>query len=564
MARIYGIDLGHHTVRLSVWEGSFGRLDLEGYEEARVAQDLAAPPDILTRLAALDGLLAQRERHASDTVVVGFPTEMASVRRIQLPFDDKEKVQQALPFEVENQVPFDLDDMLLSHRILDSSGGGSVVLCGMAPQARVSDLLEVLDERNIDPKTLTVDADLLGAFATDGVQVVVDLGHTRTLMTLCIDGQVVDMRALSRGGREITVSLAGHLGLDFESAEAQKHRVGLGVEAETGEIGLVEAEWLDAEPTETDMTGSGWDDETPATELPKVEMAALADNVAEGVKNAFVPLLSELRASLIALEDKHGIEVSELLIAGGGARLIGVRSLLTEVLGVPIRRVQIEAGIDGSPVDATYSLAHATVSCVGGKTRMLDLRVDAFAFRGNLAAIGNILRYSALAATALFIAGLGFFAYQTAALNAEMAAAETEMAEIVIAAFPDVNPDKVSDPNMAQAIMLEKTAETTARQEAIASIMPDDPPILTLWEAISDNVPKHTDARIDVRELQISDGTVQIKAETDGFEDAAKIEASLQSYPRFKDARKGDEKKVKESIRFSVTIPLDAEETEEG
>ena len=564
MAHIYGIDLGHHTVRLSVWEGSFGRMTLEGYDKAAVAQDLEAPPDILTRLAALDGLLARRERHGSDTFVMGFPTEQASVRRIELPFGDKDKVQQALPFEVENQVPFDLEDMLLAHRILDSSSFGSEVLCGMAPQQQMSDLLDMLQERNIDPKALAVDADLLGIFASQGVQVAVDFGHTRTLMTLCIDGKVVDMRALSRGGRDLTLAVAKALNVDFETAEAQKHRVGLGEEAATGEIGLVEAEWLDAEPTETGSSTAGWDDADTAADLPKVEMAAASDDVADITKEAFVALLAELRASLIALEDKHGVEVAELLICGGGSRMLGMRTLLTEVLGVPIRRVHIEAPDDGSPADATYALAHAAVSRVGDKSPLLDLRVDAFAYRGNLTMIGNVMRYSALAATALLVAGVGFFVYQTAALNAEMAEVEAEIAEAVVAAFPDVDPGKVSDPNMAQAIMMEKTAETTARQEAINAIMPEEPPILSLWAAVADNLPKHTEARVDVRELQISDGTVQLSAETDGFEDAAKIEASLQAYPRFKDARKGDEKKVKESIRFSVTIPLEADETEEG
>ena len=57
MANVYGIDLGHHTVRLTTFEGSFGRLNFVDRAESPVAQDLEAPADLITRLAALDALL---------------------------------------------------------------------------------------------------------------------------------------------------------------------------------------------------------------------------------------------------------------------------------------------------------------------------------------------------------------------------------------------------------------------------------------------------------------------------------------------------------------------------
>ena len=85
-----------------------------------------------------------------------------------------------------------------------------------------------------------------------------------------------------------------------------------------------------------------------------------------------------------------------------------------------------------------------------------------------------------------------------------------------------------------------------------------------MWEALSKNVPDAKEARIDVSELHITDGNIKLKAETDGFEDAAKIEAALQKHPKFKDTRKSDEKKVKESVRFTLTIPLESDESEEG
>jgi hypothetical protein len=56
-----------------------------------------------------------------------------------------------------------------------------------------------------------------------------------------------------------------------------------------------------------------------------------------------------------------------------------------------------------------------------------------------------------------------------------------------------------------------------------------------------------------------------MKAEADGYEDAAKVETSLQSVDAFKNAQKGEEKRYQESVRFTVTIPLELnDESEEG
>lgn len=560
MARIYGIDLGHRTVRLAVYEGAFGRMTLEGYREVPVAQDLEQQADLTTRLAALDALLAPLELHGSDGWGIGFPTEQASVRRIQLPFSDREKVEQALPFEVENQVPFELDDMVLSSRILHSDIEGSDVLCGMAPTGVVGSLLQALSERSVDPKALVVDADLLGHFATSGVQVVVDFGHSRTLVALCQDGRVHNVRAISMGGRDLTVAVARSLSLDFEQAEAKKHEVGLG----GAEAASVEAEWLDAEPTQPSAQLSEWDEDTTAAEV--LDPASLTTDSADSVlKGAILPLITQLRATLIAFEDAHEVDIDEVLIAGGGARLRGLKSLLTDVLGVPVRPVVLGEPDVTETADPVYALAYAAANRIGtGKGRLLDLRVDAFAYRGNLAAIGNVLRYSALGAAALLLAGMGFFFWRTAQLNNQMAELDTEMVDTVVRAFPDVSADKVDSGDKAKAIMAEKLAESSAMREAVEAIISDEPPMLATWLAISQHVPAHEEAPIDVRELQVSETTISMKAETNGFEDAAKIEASLQKHPPFKSATKGDEKKVKEKVRFTVTIPLGTDEEEEG
>jgi hypothetical protein len=69
---------------------------------------------------------------------------------------------------------------------------------------------------------------------------------------------------------------------------------------------------------------------------------------------------------------------------------------------------------------------------------------------------------------------------------------------------------------------------------------------------------------VDVNELTITSKTINLQAETDGYDAAANIESSLQANQYFKRASKGEEKKVRDGIRFSIVVPLEDEVAEEG
>ena len=564
MARFVGIDLGHRSARAAVFDGSFGRLQLVGYHEVDVAQDLDAPPDRTTVLAAAAELCGRVGSGQGVTWSAAFPSEAASLRTIRLPFADRAQVEKTLQFEVENQVPFDLDTMVLTHRIVQVSDGGSEVLAAMAPKGAVARLLSELGELKADPKLLILDLDLAAHHADQGVQAVIDLGHVRTLVSLCRDGHLVAGRALDRGGRELTAALAAAAGLDFEHAEALKHRVGLGGDG----AALVEPDWDEVTATGPTLDGAdAWED-GPTAQLPEpppLDPGAVGSASAT-LRAALVPLLADLRATLIGLEDAHKVEVGEVLLCGGGAALHGLKELLEEALGVPVRHTRpSDEAAAGRGHPGRWGLAHAAAwKAAGTKARLLDLRVDAFAFRGDLALIGRAIQVGLLAAIALIAVGGAWFGVRVAQLNGQITDAEAEIASAVRAAVPTVSEKKAADPSMAVAIVQEASLAAAARAEALEGILSEEPPTLALWRDISESVPPPSAARVEVREMQVTPGAVTLKAETDGFEAAAKIEAALQKSPRFKEARKSDEKKVKEMVQFTINIPLEAAAEEEG
>jgi type IV pilus assembly protein PilM len=585
MARIYGIDLGAHTIKVAELEGSFGRFQLMGYRERRVPEPEDRASNLDERVAVLSEMLDEEGTRDGATYGVGFPSEHASLRVVSLPFGDRAKVEQALSFEVEGQVPFDLEDMVLTSRILQVEPGNSKVLAGLAERDRVGALLADLKISGADPKLLVIDADLLGDHAGDGVQAVIDIGHTRTLVALCQDKHVIAARALNGGGRELTQALAEAFDLDFASAEARKHGSGVYADgeappaaapAQVTDDGLDDID-LDAWAEEDTNTGVKSADPTLAPEPlvpPRPTPTLVPSRTEPGVepdanavlRDAILPLMLELRTSLIHFEDTHDLEIGEIVLAGGGAELGGLRAWLGSVLGVPVRKATVSPEADRLTAPSRFALADSVGrKAAGGKGRLLDLRQEGFAYKGDLQVLGTVLRWGAAAMALFMVGGVAWFGYRAYQLNAEVAALETEIADVVVGTFPDVSRSKVEgSTTTAKAIMMEKTSETTAQVDALGSVISDEPPVLGTMREISQGMPDHSDAVLDVTELSISSGTISMKVETGGFEDAAKIESSLKAQPRFKQAQKGDEKKRREKVRFTITIPLEGDESEEG
>ncbi len=540
MARIIGIDPGSYAVKIAIYEGTLGRQQLLGAHSAPVPQPDDGIPDMAARIATLESLLSERRPLEGTDFGVCLPADWASIRVVRLPFGDRSKVESALEFEVENQVPFDMDDMILAHRILSVSPGDSRVLTALAARERIAPLLGRLAEVGADPKVLALDGDLLGVYAREGVEAVIDLGHTRTLISLCVDGKVQACRAITGGGRELTQALMVTLGIDLPEAETRKHRAVLSDEG----VRVVTAEWDIEQPT-----------------LPIDAMPVPSPDDSTIVAGALQPLLAEIRATLIAFEDDHEVEITAVRICGGTARLGGLDEVMAEDLGVPVTPVSLSD--ERRFGDGRLALALAMGARVGGPVgRVLDFRLEEFTFKGDLHTLRRLAVVAAAAVILMVVGGTGWFGIRWMQLNSELTEVGGEIAMAVQETFPEVPADKLDSPTMALAIMQEKTTATADQAEALGALVSDTPPMTGILKEFSDGMPPHKDARIDVRELSISPTSIITKAETEGFNEAALIESSLQQNPRFKRARKGDEKKVKSGVRFTITVPLGEEEEE--
>jgi general secretion pathway protein L len=146
--KVVGINIDKGRLAVSVVQRQFGKSELV---------------DSFIQSFATDAELADILREKSPSwagakIVSSIPGHLFSQRSLTLPFADRKRVEKALPFEVEDIVPFDLGDVVLDHLALGSAGAGkeseTQVLCMMLPKTVLRQHLDLLVGAGIDPQTI--------------------------------------------------------------------------------------------------------------------------------------------------------------------------------------------------------------------------------------------------------------------------------------------------------------------------------------------------------------------------------------------------------------------------
>ena len=145
---IVGLNIDKGRLAVSVVQRKFGKSEL--------VDSFVQPFGTDAELAEL--LRDRAPSWSGAKIVSSIPGGFFSQRVLTLPFADRKRIEKALPFEVEDLVPFGLDDVVLDHLLLAGAGAkgeaGSPVLCMMLPKAVLSRHLDLLAGAGIDPQVI--------------------------------------------------------------------------------------------------------------------------------------------------------------------------------------------------------------------------------------------------------------------------------------------------------------------------------------------------------------------------------------------------------------------------
>jgi general secretion pathway protein L len=436
-------------------------------------------------------------------VVAAVAAERASTWIIDLPFTDPKRIEQTIDFEVENYVPWDLEDVILDYQVLGAADGSSRVLTAMVPRDTVAADLLCLAEAGADPKHLSIDALELARLvpASEEAVAILDIGSDRTLICVAQGGHARWMRAL-----------------------------------EGGADGFPEAEF-----------------QPESQELPPPPPP--------------VAWIGAVRATLLAAQESGAPEIDAVLLCGGGCRQEGLVEALSDDLGIDVQRLTMPGAAvnpEDAPVPApehamAYALALRGFARKNKDGVVLDFRQGEFAWKADskIYARLTVAAVAALVLLGLLFVGNHFMKLKD--LRGQVVTAQQQMVATVQGAFPEVPDTSLKTPEQTVAVMQEKVLALEQRVAALTGY--EMTPLIALKE-ISEAVP--TSVVVDVDEFMINDEMVRIRGTTDSYGSVDTIEAQIKARPMFQQAEKSDVNKAADGqARFVVRAPRQPA-TEEG
>ncbi|MEQ1868100.1 MAG: type IV pilus assembly protein PilM, partial [Micropepsaceae bacterium] len=237
------LDIGTSAIRLAELSST-----KEGYQLSRYYQrelDIDPAMDDEDKAERRKEVLQQLLKDAkvrSRRAVVAVPGQSVFTRNRPLPPVPEYKVTQIVRYEIQQQIPFSLDQIALDYQVLGrTEAGGYDVMMAAIKVDVVEKQLDILRKvkRSIDVVDVAPIAAYnwlknTGEFGDDGQCVaLVDLGATTTDIVIQKDNQFRFTRSLHVGGNDVTSAIASGFNMSFAEAEKLKREKGF---APTGDV----------------------------------------------------------------------------------------------------------------------------------------------------------------------------------------------------------------------------------------------------------------------------------------------------------------------------------------
>lgn len=576
MARVVGIDLGSYSVKVVRLEPrGRGGFEVLAYGEARLPEPVEGSEATMTlaerHSVALDEL-KQRGLLEGDVFVTGLPGDAAAVRTLKFPFSDPKKIGEALPFALENEIPLDLDEIVLSWAALGPSararkdgGNETEVLVAWARKDAVQDLLDQLAVHGIDPRHVEFDAlaldDLfdgvfqaperatdkgteraeggegptelselrtpggtvieVGEGAPDPATAIVDIGHRRTTVCVLAGGRVVSAHSILHGGADATRALSKAIGLPLVEAERGKRKEAF-----------------------IEVAGA-------RAQFPEQQQ------ISEVLKTAYAPIVRRLRQIFQATISTSRVRVVKIVLVGGGSRVLNMDRHLAEELNIKVARgrelaqamkaqLPIEAGEEGAP-EAALAFAYALSGAQGAKTRArIDFRTGEFAWKGDF----DFLRekapaFAAWAAVLMFLLGTSGIAqaFVLGGTEDDLVARELQLCKEITGQDQD---------SFTRCLAL-----IQERINGQASFAVPERSAADTYLEIARRLPSSTEVRRKITDLDVTSERVKMRGLTSSYEAIDTMVGRLQGGRCFSLVEKGKAQNKGTDVDFNITITLD-------
>ncbi|MBC7370102.1 MAG: pilus assembly protein PilM, partial [Bdellovibrionaceae bacterium] len=262
--------------------------------------------------------------HAQTRFCVSLRQDQVSVRHKVFPFSDRLKIFKSLAFELEEEIPFSSDNSIFDAKIVRTIGNSAEVLACAAPKQHIRTLIQRCSDAGIEAALISMEGT---AFANiferwnepppslaanpamldpenkleRNIHLVLDMGHTRTLVCAFEDKSLIGVRTILWGAKNIADGVARKYEIPY--LEAMKE-----IQAKSFIL--------------TSKAGATFDQIT------------FSETIAKSVRE----LVRDMQLSILEFKSEFNAVVTQIGLTGGSSNIKNLGPFLTQQLEVPVNK----------------------------------------------------------------------------------------------------------------------------------------------------------------------------------------------------------------------------------
>lgn len=318
-----GIDIGTSSIKIVEIQTTTKGYQVHQYFEHRFSPSSKGDHELEIIEYLRD--FVSRNDPAQTHYIMSLRQDRVAIRTKTFPFSDRIKIHKSLPFELEEDIPFSVENAIFDAKIIRTMGPTSEVLACASPKVHIQNALQLAQDSGFELTLLSVEGIALGniverwtepppSFPAPSLQleeavkplrhvnIQLQMGHTHTLVSAYEGNVLVGTRSILWGGQNIAEAIARKY--EIPPHEAIK-------ELETKSFIL------------TNKQGATFDQVT------------FSETIAKSVRE----LVRDLQLSLLEFKAEFNAQVISVGVSGGASQIQNLGPFLTQLLEVPVNRV---------------------------------------------------------------------------------------------------------------------------------------------------------------------------------------------------------------------------------
>lgn len=309
---LLAVDIGSNSIKVGRLLGTPGKFELSNFGMMPldpesvvegVVQDEDHVVDALTRLV-------HAEEVDTPYAVASVAGEAVMIKKIKVPMMSKEELEEFIPQEAEQYIPFDIDDVRIDFQILE--GVSTMEEHEFEEEEDKQEILLVAVQNEI------IDSRSNVLTAAGLKPCIIDLDVFAIVNAISISRNLQDM------GSVALMDLGGaftHLNILMDGVTSYTRDIPIGQDACTTQLmAKYEMEYRESE----------------SIKVGAIPEDANKEEIIDLIIESYEPILEELHKSFEFFSTTSNSQVERAFLCGGGAMIPGVDGLLSDRLGVPV------------------------------------------------------------------------------------------------------------------------------------------------------------------------------------------------------------------------------------